>query len=87
MKVGSPRRRGSDPIVLIEAALILLFLILFLFLYVLHSKERLGDVPWWAPVILGAVALAALLLDNWRRRRRYRREIEDLMEAQSGGAR
>ena len=41
MTVGSSRRKRSDPIVLMEAALILLFLILFLFLYVLRSKDRL----------------------------------------------
>lgn len=83
--VGAPRsRRRSDPVLLAEAALVILLIVLFLFLYARPSQDRLTGLSWWSPVLLGGVALGVLLVDRWRRRRRYRREMQEMKEEQLG---
>lgn len=78
--------RGSrnDPVLLLEAGLIVLLIGLFIFLYILPSAESLADVPWWAPILLGGLLFAVLLIDAWRRRRRYRRSINEMLEHHLG---
>lgn len=84
-----PRPHGSksnDPIVLVEALLALLLLILFIALYVYPSQTQTGTgrIAWWTPVLLGAVALALLLVDARRRKRRYRKEMDEMIEDHLG---
>ena len=42
----APRRTSStDPLLLLEAALVILLIALFLFLYVVPTRTRLSDIP------------------------------------------
>jgi hypothetical protein len=82
---GAPRRSpGTDMVLLLEAGLVVLLLVLFLLLYVVPTQTRLRGVPWWSPVVLGALSLGILLLDAWRRKRRSRQEMKKMMEEHLG---
>ena len=78
----SSNRSGgpADPLVLVEAGLCLLLVVLFVFLYVLPTEQRLSGVPWYSPVILGTLSLAVLLVDVARRKRRYRRRARSVLD-------
>lgn len=77
----APRRTSStDPLLLLEAALVILLIALFLFLYVVPTRTRLSDIPWWSPVLLGGLLFGLLLFHAWRRKRSQRRDIKAMME-------
>jgi hypothetical protein len=81
----APRRTAStDPLLLLEACLVILLAALFLFLYVVPTRTRLSDVPWWSPVLLGGLLFGLLLFHTWRRKRRNRREMKAMIEEQLG---
>jgi peptidoglycan/LPS O-acetylase OafA/YrhL len=80
-----PPQRRNDPVLLIEACLALLLLALFIALYVFPTQTGATRISWWTPVVLGGFALGLLLLDGWRRKRRHRREVQEMMEDHLGG--
>jgi hypothetical protein len=63
-------RKPADPILLIEAALVLVFLGLFLALYFVPAGEGSLLPQWWAWPILAGIFFGILLLERWRRKRR-----------------
>jgi hypothetical protein len=79
-----PRSPTSDPLLLLEAGLVVLLFILFVLLYVVPTQTRLQGLPWWSPVILGGLSLGILLLDAWRRKRRGRREMKQMIDEHLG---
>ena len=74
------REPRADRLALIEAGMVLLLLVLFLFLYVVPTENRLYGVYWWSPLPLVALFFAVLLVDARRRKRRGRRHLEEMME-------
>ncbi len=80
----SMRGAQNDPVLLIEAGLVVLLIALFIFLYIVPTERRMDGVSWWAPVLLGSLSLAVLLLDAWRRRRQYRRSMGEMIDHHLG---
>lgn len=64
---GSPR--GTDPLLLVEAALALLLFGLFVFLFLLPAARPPFLPRWWTWLLVGTVFFALLGLDAWRRKR------------------
>lgn len=81
----SMRGTQNDPVLLVEAGLLVLLIGLFIFLYIVPTERQMDGVSWWAPVLLGGLSLTVLLLDRWRRRRKYRRSMGEVIEQHLGG--
>lgn len=68
------KSRGStDPILLVEAGLVLLLFGLFVVLYIVPAGEGTLVPKWWAAPLLGANFFGILFLERWRRKRREKR--------------
>lgn len=78
------RGTRNDPVLLIEAGLMVLLIGLFIFLYIVPTERRMNGVSWWAPVLLGGLSLTVLILDGWRRRRQYRRSMGEMIDQHLG---
>ena len=77
-------KRIDDPVLLVEVALALILIALFVFLYVIPTETRLSGVRWWAPLALGGLLFSLLALDARRRRRRSHRVVQRMIEDQRG---
>lgn len=78
--MNAPRRSRTDPIVVLEAALVVLLLAVFILLYVVPTETRLEGVPWWSPVVLVGLFLTVIGVDAVRRKRRGRRMLDEMFE-------
>ena len=68
----TPPRSGSDPILLVEAVLVLVLFALFIVLYFVPAGGGMLEPRWWAWPLLALLFFGILLLDHWRRKRHAR---------------
>ena len=61
--------RGSNPLLLVEAALALLLFGLFVYLYLLPAARPPFDPAWWTWPLLGVLFFTLVGLDAWRRKK------------------
>jgi lipopolysaccharide export LptBFGC system permease protein LptF len=66
----TPPRSGSDPILLVEAVLVLLLFALFIMLYFVPAGGGTLEPRWWAWPVLALLFFGILGLEHWRRKRR-----------------
>jgi len=64
----SPPRR-TDPLLLVEAALVLILFALFVYFFLVPAASAPYDPAWWTWLVLGALFFAVIALDAARRRR------------------
>lgn len=82
----SPPRR-ADRILLLEVALGLLLLGLFVVLYLIPAESSFAERRWWSGPLLAAFFFGVLLLDAWRRKRRNRDALREVLrDHDRGGA-
>ena len=70
-----PYRQRPDPVLLLEAVLVLALFVLFLVLYLVPAGSGALIPAWWAWPLLATVFFGILLLERWRRKRRDRSEL------------
>lgn len=61
--------RGTDPLLLVEAAMVLVLFALFVFLFLLPAGRPPFLPEWWSWLLVGTVFFGTLGLDAWRRKR------------------
>lgn len=66
--------RGTDPLLLVEAALALLLFALFVFLFLVPAARPPFDPEWWTWPLVGTVFFGLLGVDALRRKRGRSRE-------------
>jgi membrane protein implicated in regulation of membrane protease activity len=66
--------RGTDPLLLVEAALVLILFALFVFLFLLPAGRPPFVPRWWTWLLVGSAFFGVVGLDAWRRKRGRRRD-------------
>ena len=70
---------GADLLLLLEAALVLLLLGLFIAFYLVPAEEGTVGRPWWrTPVVVG-LFFVLLGLESWRRKRRAKSGLSNAL--------
>lgn len=71
---------GTDRMLLLEAALALVFFALMIVLYWVPSARETSTSGWWRPLLPTAVFFLILGLDGWRRKRGRRLDMRRMLE-------
>jgi protein-S-isoprenylcysteine O-methyltransferase Ste14 len=73
--VEEPSPTRNDPLLLLEAVLVVLLVVLFIVLYFIPIASDSFLPEWWAWIVLAILFFGVLALDSWRRRKRRREEL------------
>jgi hypothetical protein len=66
----TPTPRGYDPVLLLEALLVLVLIGLSIYFYIVPAGEGRLFPDWWTWPILGVLFFGILFIERWRRKRR-----------------
>lgn len=73
-------RPPLDRVLLVEVLLVLVLIALALAFYIVPAADGFFLPEWWVTVLLGALFFGTLAVDRWRRKRRGRQGLREVLD-------